>query len=488
MSGDVLAGGEQGLLSLAFSPDYSTNGYFFVYYNNKAGDLEISRYKVSSSPNIANAASKQHLLTINHPTFGNHNGGKLNFGSDGKLYIATGDGGSGDDPSNNAQNGNSLLGKMLRLAVNDSTDDAPFYLSPTDNPYTDDPAVRDEIFSLGLRNPFRWTFDRTGTGPWDIWIGDVGQGAWEEVDYFAAGIRKSNYGWRCLEGNHDNPRVADCLPANYIAPAFEYDHSDETGGLAVTGGMVYRGTDFPLLNGWYVTSDYYTGNGWVIKREADGSFTSHMQSNFPKAISVYASDESGELFALSYNGTIHQVMFAGLLPASLEVFTAIQREKNHVISWKTVFEHNIQNFVVELSTDGNTFKRLGVVKANNNAAGSQYSVNTLIPFSSDVYYRLKTTDIDGSYSYSNVVHLRGRTDLAAFVSPTFVHHEPVKIVMRRPFNRMYLLDMNGRTVLSTNIPNDKKELTLHLSGLPKQVYLLKLESHQEHFQQKIIIR
>ena len=194
----ISSGGERGLLSLAFSPSYSSNGFFYVYYTNANGDVEIARYHISADPNVADPASKVILITIPHPVNSNHNGGKLNFGNDGYLYFATGDGGSGGDPPNNAQNGNVLLGKMLRIAVNNSLT-APFYTIPADNPFVNDPNVKDEIWAMGLRNPFRWSFDRQTH---DIWIGDVGQDAWEEIDYRAAGSTGGvNYGWRCYEGN-----------------------------------------------------------------------------------------------------------------------------------------------------------------------------------------------------------------------------------------------------------------------------------------------
>jgi glucose/arabinose dehydrogenase len=190
-------GGEEGLLSLAFDPDYELNGFFYVYYVNPSGNVELARYSVTADPDVADPESGQVVLTIPHLGQRNHNGAKLNFGLDGYLYFATGDGGGAGDVPNNAQNPSVLLGKMLRIDVNQSAT-APFYTVPADNPYTitNDPgdAIRDEIWAFGLRNPFRWSFDEDG----NMWIGDVGQGSWEELNFRAAGTTGGiNYGWRC---------------------------------------------------------------------------------------------------------------------------------------------------------------------------------------------------------------------------------------------------------------------------------------------------
>jgi glucose/arabinose dehydrogenase len=181
LSGNFTTGGERGLLSLAFHPDYENNRYFFVYYTNGAGGVNIDRFQTDAlNPNQAVVGSRTNIMSIAKPTaFTNHNGGKLQFGADGNLYFALGDSGSSGDPANLAQNGNSLWGKMIRINVDNFTT-SPFYTIPTTNPFTSDPNVRDEIFNIGLRNPWRWSFDRLNN---DMWIADVGQGAWEEVNH-----------------------------------------------------------------------------------------------------------------------------------------------------------------------------------------------------------------------------------------------------------------------------------------------------------------
>jgi glucose/arabinose dehydrogenase len=299
----ISTGGERGLLSIAFHPDFENNRYFFVYYTNTAGDIRITRFQTQfGDPDVADESSGVVLMTIPHPTFGNHNGGKLNFGPDGNLYFATGDGGSGGDPNNNAQNGNSLLGKMIRINVDNFTT-PPYYTIPLDNPYVDDPLVRDEIFAIGLRNPWRWSFDRLNN---DVWIADVGQGTWEEINNrtFATsgGI---NYGWRCYEGNAAYNTTGCLPPANYISPIFVYPHIFATGGFSVTGGHVYRAAEFPAMYGYYICADYVSGNTWLIKSNGVGGWNSSIQSGLPGSISGFGEAENGDMYAVSLSGTLY---------------------------------------------------------------------------------------------------------------------------------------------------------------------------------------
>ena len=240
----VKAGGEQGLLALAFHPSYSSNGIFFVAYTApRAGDstgsnLVLEKFTVSANPDAANAASGVILLSIPHPVNTNHNGGTLAFGADGYLYWSTGDGGSGGDPPNNAQQLNNLLGKILRLDVNAG----PLYGIPPSNPFfsSGDPNVRKEIWAYGLRNPWRISFDRLTH---DLYIGDVGQSRREEVDFQPAGSAGGeNYGWHVMEGTLCYNPLSGCDQSGKVLPVTEYDH---TLGCSISGGYVYRGTNFP---------------------------------------------------------------------------------------------------------------------------------------------------------------------------------------------------------------------------------------------------
>ena len=247
------SGNEQGLLGLAFHPNYASNGYFYVDYTNNVGDTVIARYRVSTgNPNLADPTSALILLTIAQP-YSNHNGGQLHFGPDGYLYIGMGDGGSGGDPEDRAQNTGTLLGKMLRIDVNSGS---PYGIPPT-NPFVGPGNPLDEIWAIGVRNPWRYSFDRL-TG--DLWIGDVGQSAWEEIDLEPAGSPGGrNWGWRCMEGNHIYDISGNC-PADLSVldePLFEYSHSD---GCAITGGYVYRGSPNSAYFGQYLFADYCVGS------------------------------------------------------------------------------------------------------------------------------------------------------------------------------------------------------------------------------------
>ncbi|HYC38979.1 MAG TPA: PQQ-dependent sugar dehydrogenase [Chitinophagaceae bacterium] len=292
----VSTGGERGLLSLVFHPNYASNGFFFVFYTNGAGNLEISRYRISTDPNVADVSSRVIVLTIPHPGASNHNGGRLLFGADGLLYLSTGDGGGAGDQANNAQNPSVLLGKMLRISVNTSAT-APFYSIPAGNPFGN------EVWALGLRNPFRWSFDRQTQ---DVWIGDVGQNAWEEINFVPAGAPVGrNFGWRCYEGN--NPyNLAGCGPvANYTFPIYTYPISPPP--ASVIGGVVYRGTAFPGMFGYYIACDFYSGNFYKIRPDGSG-WNVTVQNALRSGIAAFGESESGELFAAGLTtGTVYRV-------------------------------------------------------------------------------------------------------------------------------------------------------------------------------------
>jgi glucose/arabinose dehydrogenase len=291
----IKSGGEQGLLGLAFHPSYTSNGRFFVFYTRlDDGTLVIAEYAVSADPNVANTAEKV-VLTIPHPTNTNHNGGMLAFGPDGYLYIGVGDGGSANDPPNNAQNVDMLLGKILRINIDPPSGSAP-YVAPADNPFFGPTAGRDEIFAFGLRNPWRFSFDRA-TG--QQWVGDVGQGAREEVDTPIA--NGGNYGWRVYEGTLcTNTDQALCVASNFRPPQFEYAHAN--GRCSLTGGYVYRGSQNALPAGTYVYGDYCTGEIFAW----DGhSQTVLLDTSI--SISSFGEDQDGELYVVGLGGSIHRI-------------------------------------------------------------------------------------------------------------------------------------------------------------------------------------
>jgi glucose/arabinose dehydrogenase len=301
---DVTRGGysEQGLLGLAFHPDYENNGRFFINYTDRQGDTIIARYQVSADdPDQADSASAQILLEITQP-FADHNGGQIAFGPDGYLYVGMGDGGSPDDPLRNGQKTDTLLGKLLRIDVNAET-----YTVPPDNPFVDAPAYKPEIWALGLRNPWRFSFDRQ-TG--DLYIADVGQWLWEEIDFQPAGSPGGeNYGWSAYQGSHEYLEQSQPVdPASLTPPVVEYDHGQ---GCSVTGGYVYRGRALLDLQGVYFFGDYCSGSIFAARRGSLGQWQQTLWIDTGNIITSFGEDESGELYFTDYKGGIYRLERAG---------------------------------------------------------------------------------------------------------------------------------------------------------------------------------
>ena len=294
----ISSGGEQGLLGLAFDPHYATSGRFYVDYTDRNGDTHISRFRVSADPDAADPASEEVLLTVDQP-YSNHNGGDVTFGPDGYLYIGMGDGGSGGDPQGHGQNPNDLLGSLLRLDVSASTG----YTVPSNNPYATG-GGRPEVFSIGLRNPWRFSFDRASG---DLYIADVGQDSREEVDVSTAssgGGRGLNYGWNRMEGTACYGSTG-CNRTGLTLPVMDYTHAD---GCSITGGYVYRGAALPSLTGTYFYADYC--NGWIRSFTYTGG-----QAATPREwpalkpggqITSFGEDAAGELYVMQQDGKLFQ--------------------------------------------------------------------------------------------------------------------------------------------------------------------------------------
>lgn len=308
----VSTGSEQGLLGLAFHPDYATNGYFYVNFTNAAGTTIIRRYTVSADPNLADPNTALQILSIAQP-YSNHNGGWIAFGPDGYLYAGMGDGGDAGDPQGRAQNLTELLGKMLRIDVNG--DDFPGdpnsnYSIPPTNPFVGI-AGRDEIWAYGLRNPWRCCFDRVTH---DLYIADVGQGAWEEVDFQpATSTGGENYGWRCYEGNHAYNLTGCAPPETMVFPIHEYSHGG--GNCSITGGYVYRG-EICDLRGAYFFADYCSEKIWSFRY--DGETLTDFRDRtadlvggggFPiNSITSFGEDAAGELYITALNGNVYKIV------------------------------------------------------------------------------------------------------------------------------------------------------------------------------------
>jgi glucose/arabinose dehydrogenase len=328
ISDRVRFNGEEGLLSLAFPPDYNQKGYFYIYYTRKGEtNNQVSRFHLSSDPNMADPNSEQPILTLNHPTYTNHNGGLLAFGPDGYLYIGTGDGGGGGDPFRNAQNPGSLLGKLLRIDTEyawgqtpagsnlfflpillnkNQMAASPGYKIPADNPFISQSGARPEIWALGLRNPWRYAFDRQTD---DLYIADVGQDSWEEIDFQPAGsLGGVNYGWNIWEGEHCYNASTCREPANYSPPVWEYNHgTNDSIGCSITGGYVYRGTAYPAMQGIYFYGDYCSRTVWGLQNIA-GTWENHTFLTAPGGITSFGEDQAGELYLTSSNGVVYQVV------------------------------------------------------------------------------------------------------------------------------------------------------------------------------------
>ena len=287
--------GERGLLSVAFPPGFATKRLFYVNYTDRTGSTVVARYRVSDDPDLADPGSEQVVLTVSQP-FANHNGGQLAFGPDGYLYVGMGDGGGAGDPQDNGQRRDTLLGKLLRLDV--ESGQVP-YAVPTDNPFRAGAGWRPEIWALGLRNPWRFSFDRS-TG--DLWIADVGQSSYEEVNFQPAGDPGGrNYGWRVMEGAHcSNPDP--CTSAGLTLPVAEYGRAD---GCSVTGGHVYRGARWPRMQGVYLYGDYCSGRIWGVRRNGP-AFENALLFDSPFTITTFGEGEDGSVYVADYTrGELH---------------------------------------------------------------------------------------------------------------------------------------------------------------------------------------
>jgi glucose/arabinose dehydrogenase len=488
------AGGEQGLLSIVFHPSYSSNRYFFVWYTSTTGAVTLARYERNAgNPDIADPGSGQVLLSIpkpGSPYFTNHNGAKLIFGNDGMLYIGTGDGGSAGDPFGNAQNVHSLLGKMLRIDVNGVTPTTPFYSIPPGNPYTaPGDGIPDEIYAIGLRNPWRWSFDRANG---DLWIADVGQNLWEEVNWLPAGSTAGvNYGWNCYEGAHIYPD-GGCTPTDTVSPIFEYPHDGTTGGFSITGGYVYRGPDeqnIPL-RGYYITADYVSGNVWMIKPNGNGGWTSYRQAGLPGNISSFGEGADGTLYAVGRSaGAIYKIMLSSLVPVKITRFNAKALNGYNLLEWSSSSEVNIVAYHIEYSPDGRQFVRVGRLAAAGNSPGSHYDFQHSVPQSNGIsFYRLAIEEKDGSLSFSEIISVRSPTGSIKIYPTILSNNISLTVDAPRPIKNLQLLNGTGVLVWQKNMQGQTGRIPVLLKPVPPGVYLLRIIGNDFVYKEKLIIR
>jgi glucose/arabinose dehydrogenase len=387
----VSSGGEMGLLGLAFHPNYENNGYFYVNYTKSSPVRRtlIVRFKVSSqNPDSADRSSSKILMEIVQP-YSNHNGGQVAFGPDGYLYIALGDGGSGGDPQNNAQNKSSLLGKLLRIDV-DQTQGSLNYAIPSDNPFKNNTqGFKEEIYAYGLRNPWRFSFDiQTGL----LWCADVGQNAWEEIDIVNNG---GNYGWRCYEGNHTYD-MSKCTDTNYIPPIWEYPHSE---GISITGGYVYRGPNLPELFGKYIYADFGSKNIWALTYDGINPATNQLLLTASRAITSFGVDINNELYVVTYDGIIYRFTPTASIVAPTNLRFTVNNANSITLNWNDNSD-NETGFKIERKVDSGNFVFLETVNENT----TTYTDNTV----NDTHgysYRVYAYNSTASSGYSNTTSI-----------------------------------------------------------------------------------
>ncbi len=489
VSGVTGSGSEYGLLSIAFHPNYVNNGYVFTYYIDVNLNVAVRRYQSTNptSNTPINTNTGQLIMTINQETSSLHNGGKLNFGPDGNLYFGLGDGSQGQDPDNHAQNGNLLWGKMVRINVDNFTT-PPYYTIPAGNPYIGDPNVRDEIFAIGLRNPWRWSFDRS-TG--DVWLADVGEGNWEEVNRrtFASsgGI---NYGWRCYEGNASY-NSSGCGPSgNYVFPIFTYDHS-ANGGHSITGGYVYRGTEYAAMHGYYFCADFINAKTWMIKPNGSGGWTSSVQTGTPSQIVGFGESENGAaLYAISYGGTLYKVTTnsGGTLAANFLQFTGKAFTGFNELRWKTTNEQNLAHYVVEYSSDGTNYDPVGIVAAINNPSENNYIYQHTIATFTKLFYRIKIVNKDGSSSYSNIISLENKDKSYVKIYPTLITGHQLNIVSEKPVEEVIFFSSEGKSVFESKLNSASGTINMPLPNLQKGFYFVRVKLKDEYINEKVLVR
>jgi glucose/arabinose dehydrogenase len=496
LSSIISTGGERGLLSMAFHPGFNgtSNRYFFVYYTNTSGNVEVSRYQTTlGNSNTGDPSTGTIIITIPHPINANHNGGKLNFGTDGYLYFATGDGGSANDPPNNAQTGTVLLGKMLRIDIDHSGPSGhPNYAIPFDNPYVGSGTIADEVWNLGLRNPFRWSFDRVNG---NMWIGDVGQSSQEEIDYRPAGSTgHNNFGWRCYEGYIHTPGIALCTPdppVNYVQPVFAYPHpTSNAPAIAITGGYVYRGSEYNNFDGYYIAVEFYSGTVFLLWPNGHGGFDSSTQTGLQNYISAFGEGEDGTLYTVSEaSNTAYKVVATGgiVLPFFLNSFTVKHFSDYNEVKWTTATEQNTSRFYIEYSTSANNYIRAGQVTASKNANGSSYVFQHHFISTVPTFYRLAIEDNNGIIKYSSVVKISPDADNTLEIYPTIIRNGILNISFTQPAVKLQLISAKGTVVFEKNLKNVSGTITISLPSLGKGMYVAQVIGESGLKRKKVMI-
>jgi Glucose/sorbosone dehydrogenases len=497
--GQVDTQGEGGLLGLAFHPDYAQNGWFFVYYTtSQNGPFRsvVSRFTVSApDPDSADPNSEQVVLTAEQP-YSNHNAGQLQFGPDGSLYVGLGDGGSGGDPEEHGQDPTTLLGSMLRLDVDlDGSGTMPecgsgAYEIPSTNPFVDADDDRcDEIYAYGFRNPYRYSFGPEGR----LWVADVGQNNWEEIDWVEAG---GNYGWDVMEGTHCYEPSSGCDTAGLELPVFEYSHSE---GSSITGGYVYEGS-CGYIDGRYIYGDYGSGRIWALPYDDSGTGANELLLDSSLSLTTFGVGPEDELyFAGIFDDALYQFV-CSTLPVELTTFDAEVDDGTVRLTWQTASETGNAGFRVQRHVTGtgapetqghgglSGWTTVGRVEGagTTSEAQSYRFADANFPHAADtLLYRLKQVDTDGSTYYSETItvarrrparlHLLGTAPNPARRRTTVRYAVPESASGEAA--RLELYDVMGRRVRSVEAPADagRHKRSLDVRGLASGVYVLRLQ-------------
>ncbi|MBX2957646.1 MAG: PQQ-dependent sugar dehydrogenase [Cyclobacteriaceae bacterium] len=476
----LITGGERGLLGMAFHPDFESNGYFYVNYT-RSGPLTsvISRFSVKTeNPNEADPFSELILLTQSQP-FDNHNGGKLAFGTDGYLYISIGDGGSGGDPQNNAQNLTNLLGKILRIDVNASENGLP-YAIPSTNPFKGNTnGYREEIFAYGLRNVWKFSVDQV-TG--NIWAADVGQGAREEINLITGG---KNYGWRLMEGTLCYNPATNCNPGDLVLPIFEYPHQNNN--RSITGGFVYRGVQIPEWNGQYLYGDYISGRTWKLNY-VNNIATNEFLLTSGGFISSFGEDHNGEPYVLHYSagntGRIYR-----FFPSAPQAPSALMLQHNttsNQLTW-TDESNNELGFIIERSSATEiAFETMDTVTYNT----TEY---TDVVNNAEAYtYRVKAYNDGGESDYAyaeNVVVSLSEllnTGITVFPNPTANEVHISFPTYYSEATNISIINVMTQTIESVTTMDTK--VTFNLENQSPGFYLVEIKNRVGKTTRKLIIK
>lgn len=489
ISSQVMNSGERGLLGLAFHPNFPATPYYYVnYVINNTITNRISRFTVDpNNPNLTLSGSELFLLS-QEGVQTNHKAGDIAFGPDGYLYIGMGDGGGGGDPTDAGQNIETLLGKILRINV-----DVPApplnYSCPPDNPFVG-VAGLDEIWAYGIRNPWRISFDRE-TG--DLWIADVGQNAWEEVNYIPAGTPGGiNFGWNCKEGDH-NYEPGNCSPGTaFWDPIFEYPHSCNPcpvgNGASISGGFVYRGSQHPLLVGQYVCVDYISNYAWLVQptggNEAD-VITTNANSMINDVV-TFGEDDYGEMFAASLGGTFYRVTEASTLAVSWGSIGSLKVKNGNQIEW-TIFEtFGIDHFEIERSAKPDFINASAFGNIKPVPDQTHYKITDLYNSDLGAYYRVVAYLVDGSKAYSPITRiLPDPVSRPSLVFDAGNNMWRIRLPEIWQNGEMVLLDIQGKEVMRKTL-SSHKSIELGPPIVPG-CYFVKIQSGNEVWSEKVVL-